>query len=260
MVILSMGANVKPLTKTNQDAVIFARAMREMFSVPDQYVRVVENVDKAGFKAGMDWLGRQTRRNDIAVIFFSGHGAQVPDHSGSSADGLDEAFVPYDFETNPKPTGRDLVWSQEFARWVNALPTDSVITVVDACHSAGLYRSIGTTVMGAKTKVFIPPADFDMTPPPDAAAPTTRAMAGRNRVSAKGILFAAAQRDQSALEGQDGAVFAMAFIRQMINTNQGTMTEVFQQTAKLVHEGTQGKQSPQAVGTPAPSNRVRFGN
>jgi len=258
LVVLAMGSNVKPLTKTNQDAALFAGVLKEMFRLPDENVLVLKDVYKADFKRGMDWIRGRARPGDIAVIFYSGHGAQVRDPTRTSADGLDEAFVPYEFQTKAKPSGRDLIWSQEFARWVNAIPTDSVITVIDACHSAGLYRSIDTAMVGAKAKVFVPPSDMDMTPPVDLDEPTTRAMGGRGRVAAKGVLFAAARRDQSALEAQDGGVFVMTLLRAMVSAKGGTLADQFEAAADKVNRATKGKQTPQAVGAPVPARRLTF--
>lgn len=246
--VLSMGSNVKPLTKTNQDAQLFATVLKARRNLPDDQIMVLKDVHKAEFKRGMEWLRAKARPQDVAMIFYSGHGAQVKDPTNTSEDGLDEAFVPYDFETNPKPSGRDLIWAHEFATWVNALRTDHVITVIDACHSAGLYRSLDSAIVGAKPKAYRPPPGLDLTMPAEERGPKTRAMGGRGRPVAKGVLLAAARRDQSALEGEDGGVFVMTLLRLIYNSSDGSLGDFFVAAQSRVNQQTQEKQSPQAVG------------
>jgi len=256
VLILAMGSNVKPLTKTNQDAALFTDMVARLFGVRPDDQRVLANATKADFAAGMAWLRERARPADLVIIFYSGHGMQVRDPTGTSSDGLDEAFVPYDFETLPKPSGRNLVWSQEFARWVNALPTDTVITVVDACHSAGLYRSVDSTELGAKAKVYVPPADLDLAPPAELAVPATRALGGSGREIAKGVLLAAASRRQSALEVSDGGLFTVALLRDLAGARGGSLREAFERAAATVDRRTGGRQSPQAIGDLAPTARL----
>jgi hypothetical protein len=263
LLILSMGANVKPLTKTNQDAELFAGTVSKMFGVPASDVRLIRDVRKAQFRDSMEWLRQKARPQDIVVIYFSGHGMQVKDPTGTSSDGFDEALVPYDLES-PNATARDAVWAQEFANWVNKLQTNNVITVIDACHSAGLYRSLDNELLGVKTKSFVPPRSFDMSPPPEvleapAGQPATRAMGGTNRIGAKGILLAAARRDQYAIEASGGSVFTMVMLQDMVKAQKGTLSQVFDRTQRAVNDGTKGKQTPTSVGARDASDRLRFG-
>ncbi|MGE0723545.1 MAG: caspase family protein [Alphaproteobacteria bacterium] len=256
--VLAMGSNVKPLTKTNQDAKLFATVIKVRRNLPDEQVMVLTDVYRDDFKRGMDWLREKAGPRDIAIIFYSGHGVQVRDPTNTSADGLDEAFVPYEFQTKAKPSGRDLIWSHQFANWVNALRTDNVITVIDACHSAGLYRSLDSAIIGAKPKAYRPPADLDLTMPADEREPKTRAMGGRGRPVAKGVLLAAARRDQSALEAEDGGVFVMTLLRLIYNSPDGTLDAYFTSAQARVHDSTKEKQSPQAVGDLETARRLRL--
>ncbi len=43
------------------------------------------------------WLASETRPGDRVIIYYSGHGSQVPDRNGDEEDGLDETFVPTDY-------------------------------------------------------------------------------------------------------------------------------------------------------------------
>lgn len=254
--MLAMGANVKPLTKSNQDARMYAGAMVRRYGIPRENVRLYDDVTKAQFKAGMDWLRERARPQDMVVIYFSGHGAQGPDKSGRSPDGQAEAFVPYDFESKPKPSAQDLVWSWEFVSWLNAIPAGAVLTVVDACHSAGLYRSMEGAVLGAKEKYFELPPDMDF----DVVAELkTRSMSAPALSSAKGALLAAARRDQSALEGPAGSFFTLAMVRVIDEGRVDTMAGAFEASVRLVGQTTRNRQTPTLVGAQSTAERFSVG-
>ena len=244
--VLALGANVGQLVKSNQDAALFARGVMERFNVPKEGVRLVANATKADFRAGMAWLRGAAQADDLVFIYFSGHGGRVRDPTRTSDDGYDEFLVPYDFETHRPASLRDAVFSQELAGWINALPTDNVITVADACHSAGVYRSIEGDVLGARSKLYVLPDDADLT----RAAPEggTRAAGGTGRVRAKGLLLAAARRDQAALEMADGSVFTMALLAELRSARAGSLAEGFERAAERSRVRSRGRQSPTAVG------------
>jgi hypothetical protein len=254
--MLAMGANVKPLTKSNQDARMFVEAMMRRYSIPRDNVRLYENVYKAQFKTGMEWLRDRARPEDMVVVYYSGHGAQGADKSGRSPDGQAEAFVPYDLETNPQPSAQDLLWSWEFIRLLNAIPAGAVLTVVDACHSAGLYRSIEGAVLGAKEKYFELPPDMDFDVVPEL---TTRSLSAPPLSSAKGTLLAAARRDQSALEGPAGSFFTLALVQVIDEARGGTMAGAFESAGRLVLQTTRNRQTPTMVGAQTAAERFTLG-
>ena len=251
VLILAMGANVEKLTKSNQDASMFSRVVGETFNVAEEDNKFIANATKADFKAGMEWLRGRARPQDLVFLYFSGHGAQIDDSSGTSSDGKDELLIPYDFETKHPPSLRDGVFSQELSRWINALPTRNVISVLDTCHSAGLYRSIEGDVLGARKKSFTIPGDTEMTRPADLNAEPqagTRSAGGRGRVPANGTLMAAAKRDQSALEGPQGSFFTLALLRELRTSSSGTFEDTFTRAVAATKSVTQGRQNPESVG------------
>jgi hypothetical protein len=72
------------------------------------------------------------KAGDMLYFSFSGHGTQVPDHSGEEADGLDEAIVPGDFAE----IGR-VITDDELAAYLVAPLTEGVLLtcIFDCCHS-----------------------------------------------------------------------------------------------------------------------------
>jgi hypothetical protein len=265
--ILAMGANVGKLTKTNADARHFAERMSELFSVPGNRVKVYENVRKRQFREGMEWLQRQAGPGDLVFIFFSGHGSNYTDNDNDEADGLDEVFVTYDVQLATFPTAGDVVLDDEFARWVNALNTDRVVSVLDTCHSGGLYKDPDFTMTGARTK-FLLKGGLGAARPAELGLGRIKSMLhkdlpggvdsdalGGSKV--KGLVLAAAQEDEKALEVSGGGLFVSTLLQEVGHGGSDLMA-VFQRTRESVKSITKGKQIPTAVGDHSIARGIRL--
>lgn len=249
--ILAMGSNVEPLTKSNQDAAMFVDVFKTMFAIPNQNIRVYKDVYRNQFKAGMEWLQKMAQPQDFVVIYYSGHGAQIPDDNGDEQDGSDEAFVTFDVEGKASPSVRDLVRDDEYATWVNGLRTSQVLSVIDACHSGGMQRGVGDVLMGATPKFFIRGEIR-----PASGAPAARAL-GVPKMTPKGTTLAAAREDQSALEGSKGSIFTLALIESLAGVKKaGTMVDVFTTTSRRVASVTESKQTPVMTGERGTAERI----
>ena len=253
--IFAMGANVSGLTKSNQDGAYFTRAVAGLFDVAQDHIRLVDN-GKNAFAAGLDWLRNGADARDFVFIFFSGHGGRF--RSATSDDGWDEFLAPYDFE-DPHPDPKKLLFSQTIAAMVNRLRTKNVVAVVDACHSAGVFRAIQAAVLGARSKFY--PLSPEMSAEVSAVAepPQTRAMGGRNRIKANGLLLAAAHREQNALEGSRGSFFTLALVQEMLSKEGGTLADAFARTVVTTGKMTDNRQEPEAVGDMGLGRRITFG-
>eukprot|EP01037_Dinobryon_pediforme_P005425 gene5425-5480_t len=245
--ILAMGANVDKLTKPNQDATLFTQVIAARLPVADSNVRLIKNATRADFQDGMAWLRERAGPHDFVFIYFSGHGARPQDPTGTSADGYDQVLIPYDFETKAPGYKSKAIWSQEFATMINAIPTPKVIAVIDTCFSGGVFRSIESGELGARNRFWKIPADVQLEHEPS-ARPATRAIGGAGRIAAKGLLFAAASPEQSALENAQGGVFTMAFLRELANATSGTMADAFARAAQNTRTNTHDRQTPSTVG------------
>lgn len=243
--ILAMGANVGELTKTNADARHFADVMQRLFAVPANQVRVMANAHVAEFAAGMEWLRQSARSGDLVVIFFSGHGSTIEDDNGDEADGLDEVFVMYDVQETDYPSAQQVVRDDQFAAWVKQLPTNRVITFIDACHSGGLSKSL----TNGRTKFFLggalgrlPQHGWQQKTFPLNKSPSDPLD------GAKGLIYAAAQENEFALEASDGGLFVTRFLQQVGQAQNERLADVFSKTQGVVRQETGGRQTPTAMG------------
>ncbi|MDQ6734825.1 MAG: caspase family protein [Nitrospirota bacterium] len=92
------------------------------------------------------WLLDDVQGGDERVLFYSGHGAQIPTYDvHGEVDHLDECLVPYDFDWSPEHAIRD----KQFVEFYSQLPYDSrFVAVFDCCHSGGMSRDGGSRVRG----------------------------------------------------------------------------------------------------------------
>jgi len=118
-------------------------------------IRIVLN-DRATTSNLMErlhWLLDHVPDGGERVLFYSGHGAQMPSYSAfGEVDRLDECLVPYDFDWNPQHAIRD----KQFVEFYSQLPYESrFVAIFDCCHSGGLTREGGQKVRG-----ITPPDDI----------------------------------------------------------------------------------------------------
>lgn len=255
--ILALGANVGQLTKTGIDARNFAATLQRLFAVPADQVRVLENAYKRDFAAGMEWLRQSAQADDLVLIFFSGHGTTIEDDDGDEADGLDEAYVMYDVQGSTYPSAQQVVRDDEFAAWVDRLPTDRVIAFIDACHSGGMRKSL----TNARTKFFVggelgqPPREGgwrrktmtllrkDLAGGVDGNLSLTGAQS-----AVKGLMYAAAQENEYALEVADGGLFVTRLLQQIGQAHDTRLSDLFAETRQVVQRDSGRQQTPVAVG------------
>jgi Caspase domain len=101
-----------------------------------------EQADYDNFMAALRGLVQSSRAGDVLVFTYSGHGTTIPDLTGRTVDGTEEAMVPVDFSlTNPK-----LLMDFDLADVFNTLPAGVNMTCfIDCCHSGTILRMFGRT-------------------------------------------------------------------------------------------------------------------
>ncbi len=138
----------------------------------------------------MNALLDKSKRNDIAFMYYAGHGSQVRNSLTVEADKKDESMVPSDTYKEGVEDIRD----KELAAIYNKFIDKGVkLTVImDCCHSGSLSRGPNTP---AKFR-FIPESNFDAK---DAAQPPVPEL----RKNADFLIMSAAQDNEFAQEQLD---------------------------------------------------------
>lgn len=103
-------------------------------------IRVVFNdrATTAGIKDRLHWLLDDAKAGDRRVLFYSGHGAQIPNtNAHAEADRLDECLCPWDFDW----TAEHAIVDNDFRDLYIQLPYDTqFMAFFDCCHSGGMTR------------------------------------------------------------------------------------------------------------------------
>ena len=136
------------------DVFMVSSVLQESGFDPEE-IRVVLD-DRATTQGIMDrlhWLLDGVRNGDQRVLFYSGHGAQIPGYGPKGEpDHLDECLVPYDFDWSPAHA----ILDKQFCELYSQLPYDSdFVAVFDCCHSGGITRDGGPRIRG-----LAPPDDI----------------------------------------------------------------------------------------------------
>jgi hypothetical protein len=149
-----------------------------------------EAANRAAILKKLNDLLQNSKTNDIAFIYYAGHGSQVPNSLASEVDKKDESIVPSD---TWKPGVED-IRDKELAKIFNAFIDKGVkLTVImDCCHSGSLSR--GPNDPGKFR--FIADANYDAK---DASQPTPP----ETRPEGTFLIMSAAQDNEFAQEQRD---------------------------------------------------------
>jgi metacaspase-1 len=136
------------------DVFLMSSVLQESGFDPEE-IRIVldERSTSQGIMERLHWLLDGVRDGDQRMLFYSGHGAQIPRYNAKDEpDHVDECLVPYDFDWSP---GRAILDNQ-FSELYSQLPYESrFVAMFDCCHSGGLTRDGGPRVRG-----LTPPDDI----------------------------------------------------------------------------------------------------
>ena len=136
------------------DVFLMSSVIQECGFAPED-IRVVlnERATATSILERLHWLLDGVKSGDERVLFYSGHGAQMPVYGPTDeADHMDECLVPYDFDW----TLQHAVTDKQFLNLYSQLPYDSnFVAIFDCCHSGGMTRE------GArKARGITPPDDI----------------------------------------------------------------------------------------------------
>ena len=136
------------------DVYLMSSVLQECGFGPES-IRIVLNdrATAAGILDRLHWLLDGVKDGDERVLFYSGHGAQMPVYGPTEeVDHLDECLVPHDFDWSPEHAVTD----KQFLEMYSQLPYDSrFVAVFDCCHSGGMTREGGRKIRG-----LTPPDDI----------------------------------------------------------------------------------------------------
>ncbi len=90
---------IPELRGCTNDILLMKGLLTRSFGFKEDHIRVLFDQDatKTRILAEIDnWLVKNAKPGDVALLEFSGHGSQIPDDNRDEPDGLDQSLCPYD--------------------------------------------------------------------------------------------------------------------------------------------------------------------
>ena len=92
-----------------------------------------------------NWLLKGLEPQDRVLIYFSGHGSQVPDENNDEPDNFDEVLLLYDTtltEKNGHQSLSGVLHDDRFSTLLAQIKSRHILVILDACHSGSATRSL----------------------------------------------------------------------------------------------------------------------
>jgi hypothetical protein len=201
-----------------------------------------------GITSALRGLVQSSRRGDVLVFQYSGHGTTVPDETGRTVDGVEEAMVPVDFDTNtPK-----LLMDFDVATIFNALPDGVNLTCfIDCCHSGTITRMLVGLAPEHFTGVDERPRFISLTPDQIVAVRNYRAAFGATSrgltiggpARMRDIVFSACQAQEVAWESNGQGDFTRHATAILTNGFSGITNQQFRDSVVAAF-GPSPRQTP----------------
>lgn len=130
--------NQSPLYGCADDARMLAEALRasRVQDETDQLVLPDGLATREAFLGGLRQIAERARPEDVVLLFYSGHGQQVPDTDTENRelDGLDETLVLFDGSLT----------DDEVVRAIDPIRAGTIVLAIDACHAGGFAEDFVT--------------------------------------------------------------------------------------------------------------------
>ena len=225
----------------------------------DQNVQVLMDTQATlnGMSQALQALSREVNRNDRVLIYFSGHGTQVPDENGDELDQSDEVLVAHDTElidrqysSNGKLSGGRLInvlRDDEFGSLLAAIPSENIYVLIDACNSGTTTRSLN---FGSVPKYVEYPGMPTSTKNFEPEAVPGSSIRGHH------VLLSAAQDDEYAQDSSQGGVFTRGIYNAVLelqnNDESVTMRKLEEESSEYISQNLPSRlaHSPKLTGEP----------
>lgn len=122
------------LTYTYYDAIDIREALLKDPDWKDENITLLLDgaATSDGIKNAIDDMAEKATEQDTCVFFYAGHGNYGTDlEPVDEADGQDEYLCAHDQD----------ICDDDFANWIEAIPSNNIILLIDSCFSGGLYKN-----------------------------------------------------------------------------------------------------------------------
>lgn len=182
---------------------------RMMGFEPDQ-IKVImdEEATTENVKQVMQsWLTEGVNPDDRVLIYYSGHGTNIPDENGDEADGVDEVLTMYELgvtRRGGKSTLTGVLRDDDIGQILKRIPSKNTLFLIDACHSGTATKGLSLSSRSFDQPVGVSKFFYYDNMPSSKSSFSVAYKSGTNYVS-----LAAAQDNQKAIATEKGSVFTL---------------------------------------------------
>lgn len=129
------------------DVFLMSSVLQECgFEAAEIRVCLDERATAEGIRERLEWLLDDPQPDDQRVLYYSGHGATIPEYGEShEPDRLIETLVPWDFDWSEE----NAITDEQIFMMYSQLPYKTRFSMIlDCCHSGGMHRQGGAKVRG----------------------------------------------------------------------------------------------------------------
>ena len=221
----------------------------QLLGFQPQAIKILEHEQATStnvFQAMEEWLVEAVAAQDRVLVYFSGHGSQVPDENDDEQDRFDEVLLLYDTSLTVKDGRQSLagvLHDDRFHRTLSRIKSRNILIVLDACHSGSATRNLRISprtipVNDAQVKYFY------YSPMLEAAGQSGRFDVMEPSISDIGqghyVAISACRDDEKTVATSQGSIFTLGLrqaLRQAAMAGKKiTPEELQQQTTKFIKE------------------------
>src|SRR5262249_25173733 len=132
--------NINPIRGPEKD-VELAQALAQQLGFTASQIKILREdaATKEAIVRGLQWVNEGVKEGDRALVYYSGHGTEVPTKANAADDDCMAALVPVDTRTG----GGRLLLADELNRLLDPLRQRAkVLMLVDACFSGSITKNL----------------------------------------------------------------------------------------------------------------------
>lgn len=237
------------LKYSGQDAIAMATAIQQagsqLFGVDEVFIQLLTtdtaeiamHPKKDNIQAAFRAFEQQAKAEDILLVYLSGHGITYGDADRAQFYYLTQEIASIDLSDDGIRQSR-AISSSELTRWINLIPAQKQVLILDACYSGGLIESLSSSKKSlSSTQVRA----FDRMQ--DRTGMFVLAGSASNKVSYEAGKYGQGLLTYSLLQGIDGLA-----LREGKYVDVARLFEFAQQRVPELAEGIGGIQQPMADG------------
>ena len=201
------GQHETALPGIDKDITLMRSTVERLGYKPDE-ITVLENsqASLSGIRQALAHLAQRAAKGDRVLIYYSGHGAQVPDRAPlDEEDGLDEALVAWDFRPG-RETLENVLTDDEIATALGRIRAENLLVIFDSCHSGTADRAFAL-----KGRIKGGPSRFKSKRlPAEWVVQRGKSVGGEGISDGAHVALMASQEDETANATSNGSVLTIA--------------------------------------------------